>query len=434
LSIPSSYCFHQGSQAAKFNSTGQEFLDTIPASQEPMPLLSFWKSNREEVLKLNVEQVVSNAGDGVLRDGAECSGELRGFLKEVKSDRLFDYARHCLESSFPRSGLVLQDIVNELGRRLGFEVENGLYQGRKNAVGFDGIWRSPDADLVIEVKTTDYVTVSLDKLARYKERLVESNHVSRNISTLIIVGREDTGALEAQVRGSRFAWEMRLISIERLTKLVQIKEKSDDPTTLKQIRQLLQPFEYTKIDRIIDVIFTTASDVERQEELTEISSTLVGESTAVILTQDRTDPALLNAKRQETVESFGKVKGKVLVKNSRTLFWSADNALRVCCAVSKKYEGDYQPYWYAFHPKWDEFLSGGTESFLLLSCMDRNEAYAVPYPWLVENKDNLNVTERGDRSYWHIALTTLPDGGLAVNVSRKGIKVPLKPFAFATDH
>jgi len=36
-----------------------------------MPLLSFWKSNRDEVLKMTVEQVVSNAGDGHLRDGSE---------------------------------------------------------------------------------------------------------------------------------------------------------------------------------------------------------------------------------------------------------------------------------------------------------------------------------------------------------------------------
>jgi hypothetical protein len=31
-----------------------------------MPLLSFWKSNRDEVLKMTVEQVVSSAGDGHL--------------------------------------------------------------------------------------------------------------------------------------------------------------------------------------------------------------------------------------------------------------------------------------------------------------------------------------------------------------------------------
>jgi hypothetical protein len=61
--------------------------------------------------------------------------------------------------------------------------------------------------------------------------------------------------------------------------------------------------------------------------------------------------------------------------------------------------------------------------------MDRDEAYAVPYPVIAQNKKNLNMTERGDRSYWHIALTTLDDGSLAINLSRIGTKLSLKAFA-----
>ena len=44
-----------------------------------------------------------------------------------------------LNGLFEKSGETLQDIVNELGRRLDFEVENGFYQGRTNAVGNDGL-------------------------------------------------------------------------------------------------------------------------------------------------------------------------------------------------------------------------------------------------------------------------------------------------------
>src|SRR5437899_2644870 len=95
---------------------------------DAMPLLSFWKSAKDEVLKMTIEQVVSSVGDGSLRDQSNCSDEFRTFLKAAPSERLFDYSRHCLESSFNKSGLVLQDIVNELGRRLDFDVDNGLYQ------------------------------------------------------------------------------------------------------------------------------------------------------------------------------------------------------------------------------------------------------------------------------------------------------------------
>jgi hypothetical protein len=149
--------------------------------------------------------------------------------------------------------------------------------------------------------------------------------------------------------------------------------------------------------------------------------------------QIRTDPDLLNRKRQQVVDAFSRLKGKELVRKSKTLFWSADHALRVCCAVSKRYAGDYQPYWYAYHPKWDEFLAEGSwEAYFILASMDRNEAYAVPYSWFQKNKQNLNQTDRGDKSYWHIALTTIEGGNLAINLSRLGTKISLAPFGFAS--
>jgi hypothetical protein len=63
--------------------------------------------------------------------------------------------------------------------------------------------------------------------------------------------------------------------------------------------------------------------------------------------------------------------------------------------------------------------------------MDRDEAFAVPFSWLRANKDNLNRTDSGERFYWHIAITTLDDGELAINSSRIGLKTPLAPFRFA---
>jgi hypothetical protein len=394
-----------------------------------MPLLNFWKNNREDVLKLTIEQIVANSGDGNLRDGSESSRELREFLTFIPSEFLFGYARHCLENSFTHGGYVLQDIVNELGQRLDFKVEHGLYQGKRGAIGFDGIWRSQsEPDLIIEVKTTDTYTTALEILADYKEKLSSAGRVQRNASVLVVVGRDDTNALEAQVRGSRYAWEMRLISVERLNRLVQIKEKSDDPETLNQIRQLLQPFEYTKIDKIIDVVFTTASDVESQQ--TAENETSIDGREEDGSGQIRTDLDLLNAKRQEAIDAFSDLKGTELVRRSRTLFWSPDKEFRVSCVVSKRYEGDYQAYWYAFHPKWDKFLADGKNSYYILSCMDREEAFAVPYSWIVQNKGNLSVTDRGERSYWQIPVTTFEGGKLAINLSKIGMKTPLEPYKF----
>jgi hypothetical protein len=149
-------CLRLASASGKLFFRGDTSSTLKSRSNPPMPLSQFWKTAREAVLKMTIEQVVSSAGDGILLDQSPCSDEFRQYLNVAPIERLFDYSRHCLESSFNKSGLVLQDIVNEFGRRLDFEVENGLYQGKRNAVGFDGIWRAKgEPDLIIEVKTTD---------------------------------------------------------------------------------------------------------------------------------------------------------------------------------------------------------------------------------------------------------------------------------------
>ncbi|HYI84933.1 MAG TPA: hypothetical protein VEX11_17210 [Acetobacteraceae bacterium] len=48
-----------------------------------MPLLDFWKSASATVEQLTIEQVVSSAGDGVLKDDSSCSAEFRKYLTEI---------------------------------------------------------------------------------------------------------------------------------------------------------------------------------------------------------------------------------------------------------------------------------------------------------------------------------------------------------------
>lgn len=228
-----------------------------------MPLLAFWQSNPNAAEQLSIEQVVSLAGDGVLKDGSSCSEEFRGYLKQIRSIKIAGYIEHCLSAGFTRGGMVLQDLINELGRRLDYEVTNGRYQGTVNSIGFDGIWVSPEGHTIVtEVKTTDSYRISLDAIADYRVKLIDGGRINARSSILIIVGRQDTGELEAQVRGSRHAWDIRLISTEALIKLVQLKENAEGPETGRKIRSLLIPMEHTRLDQMIDVVFTTAKDVE----------------------------------------------------------------------------------------------------------------------------------------------------------------------------
>lgn len=164
--------------------------------------------------------------------------------------------------------MVLQDLVNELGRRLDYKVTNGRYQGTVSTIGFDGLWHSPENhDIVVEVKTTDAYRISFDTIAEYRRKLITEGKVGQNASILIVVGREDTGELEAQVRGSRYAWDIRLISVDALSNLVSLKENTDSTTTSEKIRSVLVPREYTKLDALIDVMFSTARDVETVVEI-----------------------------------------------------------------------------------------------------------------------------------------------------------------------
>jgi len=183
---------------------------------------------------------MANDPDNALKDGSVGSIEFRQFLTEIDTKKLASFATYCLESSFPDSGQVLQDIVNEIGRRLGFTAENGRYRGVRNDIGYDGIWTSKEGSLVVEVKTTDAYTIRLDTIVNYRDRLAEDNRIPRDTPILIVIGRNDTSSLEAQVRGSRYAWSMRIVGIDALIKLMEvnrvIKRKNPDTGEVEDIQ------------------------------------------------------------------------------------------------------------------------------------------------------------------------------------------------------
>ncbi len=84
-------------------------------------------------------------------------------------------------------------------------------------------------------------------------------------SILYVVGRSDTGDLEAQVPGSRHAWDIRIISVDALLRLLKIKEELEDPNTIDRIRDILTPHEFTRVDGIIDLVFTAAKEIKQEE-------------------------------------------------------------------------------------------------------------------------------------------------------------------------
>jgi hypothetical protein len=70
------------------------------------------------------------------------------------------YTDAALSTKGDQYNKALQDIINHIGRLLGFEVTFGRYRGVAGVNGYDGLWQSPTGiTVVVETKTTDVYTV-----------------------------------------------------------------------------------------------------------------------------------------------------------------------------------------------------------------------------------------------------------------------------------
>ncbi len=397
-----------------------------------MSIIEIAKHNPTFLADKTIQQIVAMCGDGRLRDGSTCSVELREYLASKDVKQLADYAQYCLENKFEKSGEVLQDCVNEMGRRLSYEVKNGRYAGVKNDIGFDGLWFDGKHHLLVEVKTTDAYRINLDTITDYGERVRSQSQIDpRSISTLIVVGRQDTGDLEAQVRGSRHAWTVRIISVDALAKLVFVNDQFKSMQMLEKIRRILLPFEYTRVDNIVELVFEAQQEAEVKQSVDENDEDeLETSQSSSTRSLDATPREIIAAKKKEIAEAFFRSRGTTFSQKTKMWFSSSDGSCNIVCAISKRYMRDYQPYWYAFHPDWLGNIQNGSEGYFILGCADSNIAYVLPRKFMEDNLENLNMTEKeGGRSYWHIALNS-DEGVIKLNLSKIGRKVDLAPYRF----
>jgi len=372
-----------------------------------MSLTEIWHQSREQLVDKHIQQIMKFAGDGKLRDGTATSEEFREFLSYVPSSVLRTYAQQCLQETFDDSGYVLQDIVNQAGKRLGFDVAYGRYRGVQSEIGNDGVWLLPDGrGIVVEVKTSDTFRVDLETVSGYRNQLADEGVLSEGTSSiLIVVGREDTGGLESQIRGSRYAWDVRLISVDALMQLVDLKERVDDPRIIRQIYDILIPQEFTKLDKIVNIIFSTAEDIEwgdwEREDEDPAAPTPQRSSSR---SRPSTFHDLVKVRVEDHLETF-------LLRRTRTIYSTPDETSVVAAVlVSKYHEGSGPQFWYSFHPHQKQFLAEGDTGYLALGCGDPDMIILLPLadlnPWL----DEVTTSERNGRLIWHLRVQQFDEG------------------------
>ncbi|MCS5707048.1 hypothetical protein NZK27_12720 [Synechococcus sp. FGCU-3] len=372
-----------------------------------MTLVQIWKENPGQIRGKRVDQIIGFAGDGKLGDGNSAPAEFRDFLSRIPGELVRQYANDCLENAFKDSGFALQDIVNEVASRLGFQVESGRYRGVRNEIGFDGIWTAPNShSIVVEVKTTDAYRLPIETVATYRRRLISSGKIAEDHSSiLIVVGREDTGELEAQIRGSRHAWDVRLISIDAFLRLLKIKQDLASPLAEEKIRAVLIPREYTRVDEIIDLVFSAAEDIldEAPDGLEDSGDDGSGSLDGHKLEKVREKPVSFNL---ACVEKIAHSFGVDLVKQSRIVYGDIDSGLTITCAVSKEYgHGAGTGYWFAFHRHQLERLSSAPVAFACFGCGSPARVAVLPLDFIRSQLDGMNQTMRDEgQLYWHIQI------------------------------
>lgn len=166
-----------------------------------------------------------------------------------------DYVEACLRMSGVQYSRALQDLVNHTGQLIGFKVEFGRYQGVTNDIGYDGIWRTEDLALVIEVKTSDAYTINTSTLLGYTDRLIEAGRITDwdHALGLYILGRSDPGItqLEHSIIGQKRSGQLRVATVETILSLAELRQ--DDFISLDEAVALLKPTT-VRVDDIVGIL------------------------------------------------------------------------------------------------------------------------------------------------------------------------------------
>jgi hypothetical protein len=210
-------------------------------------------------MELTLEVIVDLAGE--LKDGSRASEKLR---EKIQDDATLGDIESLLDESLSGSdsyhNRALQDIVNNIGSRLGFEVEYGAYKPSSGGPAYDGLWvsnqlESEEVYLVVEIKKSTTYTIDPEhQPGSYMEYLVDERGISSGQVYGLIVAGDDRklDSLVHSVRGSEYRNRVRVITCDRLFELLSMQEQSE--LSHAQVAQVLLPMDTVNVGSLVDLM------------------------------------------------------------------------------------------------------------------------------------------------------------------------------------
>jgi hypothetical protein len=172
-------------------------------------------------------------------------GDVKAIVKMARQldlEKIKSWVKVCIENASGdkthRFAFLLQELVNIIGTRLGFTVSPGEWQKE----GPDGIWERDDKKIVVETKATSF-HLNFEKIMDYIK--------SREALSAIAVSSEFSKDKIRALKGE-YAGKIRLVTIEGLIKLAELREK--EVISPDSVFEILVPQETIQLDGLIELI------------------------------------------------------------------------------------------------------------------------------------------------------------------------------------
>jgi len=156
------------------------------------------------------------------------------------------------------------------------------------------------------------------------------------------------------------------------------------------------------VDGIIDLVFSTAEDVKKEEQFVAEGDDEQEES-------DSERPKFVPVNfRDVCAERVARQIGQLLVKRSYAVYSSPDESVLLLCINSRDYKHPkHAGYWFAFHPRQRELLSSSKQAFVALGCGSPDSILLFPSKDFDQWVDSFHVTRLEDRFYWHVRVNKI---------------------------